>query len=68
MKTFSQWAKDNNFEIPVLEYKKNTGITPAYPSGYARSQYPDAYWAAHSATAYLDLQNAKKVKDVAPSA
>ena len=32
-----------------------------------RSQYPDAYFAPVSATAYLDLKNAQKVKDKAPS-
>lgn len=68
MKSFSQWAKDNQLDLPELsEDTKRGGIHTAYPSGYIRSQYPDAYFAPGSATAYLDLKNASKVKDKAPS-
>jgi hypothetical protein len=67
MKTFLQWAKNNKYDLPVFEDTKRGGIHAAYPSAYVRSQYPDAYFAPHSATAYLDLKNAKNIKDKAPS-
>ncbi len=68
MKSFTQWAKDNSLDLPpVSEDTKRGGIHTAYPSAYVRSQYPDAYFAPTSATAYLDLQNAKKIRDKAPS-
>lgn len=67
MKTFFQWAKDKNHELPVMEKTLRTGIHTAMPSGYIRSQYPDAYFAPVISTAELDLQNLKKfVKDKAP--
>lgn len=67
MKNFLQWAEENKKELPPLsEDKIRGGIHTAYPSGYVRNQYPDAYFYSHSATAALDLQNQKKVKDKAP--
>ncbi len=66
MKTFVQWAKDSKFDLPLSEDKIRGGIHTAYPSGYVRHEYPDAYYTSHSATALLDLMNAKKVKDKAP--
>lgn len=68
MKTFTAWAKEKQLELPELsEDTKRGGIHTAYPSAYVRSQYPDAYFAPHSATAFLDLKNMKGVKDKAPS-
>ncbi len=67
MNTFLQWAKNKKLDLPVAENTKRGGIHTAYPSAYVRSQYPDAYFSPYSATAYLDLKNAKGVKDKAPS-
>jgi hypothetical protein len=67
MKTFIQWAKTNKLDLPLSEDKLRGGIRAAYPYAYAAAQYPDAYFAPHSATAELDLANRKKIKDVAPS-
>lgn len=65
---FRQWCKENNLELPVLdENQTRSGIRPQYPDGYVRSQYPDGYFAPTSATAFLDLKNAEKVKSKAPS-
>lgn len=67
MKKFLEWAKANNRDLSFLQENKiRTGIRPAYPSGYVRHEYPDAYYYPHSATAALDLQNSEKVKDKAP--
>lgn len=67
MKSFVQWAKDiKKEEFKVDENKIRTGIKGAYPSGYVRHEYPDAYYYSHSATAAIDLQNARSVKDKAP--
>jgi hypothetical protein len=50
MKTFSQWAKANNLELPVVEDTKRGGIAHwAYPDAYVRSQYPDLYFAPTAA-------------------
>lgn len=70
MKTFVQWATENKITLPIVVAEhaaKRGGIHTAYPSAYLRSQYPDAYFAPISATAYLDLKNMKGVKDKAPS-
>lgn len=69
MKTFVQWATNNKLTLPIVVSEhaaKRAGISGHYPSGYLRSQYPDAYFAPISATAYLDLKQAKGVKDKAP--
>lgn len=70
MKTFVQWATNNKLTLPIVVAEshaaKRGGIHTAYPSAYLRSQYPDAYFAPISATAYLDLKNMKGVKDKAP--
>ena len=65
---FSEWCKANKLELPVIENQTRSGIRPQYPDGYVRSQYPDGYFTPTSATAFLDLQNAKKVKSKAPPA
>lgn len=62
MKTFIDWAKER--APAMLENTKRTGIHAAYPKGYVASQYPDAYFYPIIATAPLDLDNLKKVKDV----
>jgi len=69
MRTFMQWAKEKHPELEqmVKENKIRTGLHTAFPSGYVRHEYPDAYYYPHIATAPLDLQNAKGVKDKAPS-
>lgn len=62
---FVNYCRANNLPLPaeVSENTTRSGIRGQYPSGYVRSQYPDAYFAPTSATAFLDLKNAKKVKD-----
>lgn len=61
------WAKSNGINFKkIAENNIRTGVKPQYPEGYVRSQYPDGYFPPVSATAYLDLQNSKKVKSVAP--
>lgn len=71
MNTFVQWATNNKLTLPIVVAEshaaKRGGIRGQYPSGYLRSQYPDAYFAPISATAYLDLKQAKGVHDKAPS-
>jgi hypothetical protein len=66
MKTFFQWAEANKLKLPISEDRIRTGLHTAMPSGYVASQYPDGYYMSHYATAALDLQNRKKVKDKAP--
>ena len=71
MKTFVQWATNNKLTLPIVVSESGAamraGIRGTYPSAYLRSQYPDAYFAPISASAMLDLKNAKSVKDKAPS-
>lgn len=63
---FVNYCRTNNLPLPasVSENTTRSGIRGQYPDGYVRSQYPDAYFAPTSATAYLDLKNAKKVRNV----
>ena len=66
---FINWCQTKNLPLPQAETttKENTtrsGIRPQYPDGYVRSQYPDGYFAPSSATAFLDLKNAKKTRSV----
>jgi hypothetical protein len=51
MKTFIQWAGENQKELPVYKQDEGGGSTArngiahwAYPDGYIRSHYPDAYF------------------------
>jgi hypothetical protein len=61
---FVNWCANKNLPLPAtLENTHRSGIRPQYPDGYVRSQYPDGYFAPTSATAYLDLKNAKKIKN-----
>lgn len=70
---FIKWCENKSLPLPsVDENTKRAGASQEYPDGYIRSQYCDignaeggaskAYFAPISATAYLDLKNAKKVK------
>ncbi len=62
---FIKWCESNKLPLPTVdENTKRAGLSQEYPSGYVRSQYPDAYFAPVVATAYLDLKNAKGKKDV----
>ena len=46
MKTFTDWATENNLKVPTVnENAKRGGIaTWAYPDAYARGQYPSNYF------------------------
>ena len=61
---FLNWCDGKSLPLPTNENTKRAGVSQEYPDGYVRSQYPDAYFAPYSATAYLDLKNAKKVRNV----
>ncbi len=63
MLNFFKWCETHNRTLPsIAENTKRSGIRGQYPDGYIRNQYPDAYFAPISATAFLDLKNAKGVK------
>lgn len=69
MQDFINWCATNNLTLPDVDAVKNengkrTGLRPGYPEGYVRNQYPDGYFAPISATAFLDLKNSKKTKEV----
>ena len=60
--TFVNWCASQKLPLPDLATTENTkraGISQEYPPGYVQSQYPDAYFAPISATAFLDLKNLK---------
>jgi hypothetical protein len=64
MKTFLQWAEENNLgdlasvepasDPATSENTKRTGYSANYPDAYVRSQYPDGYFPPVKATAFLD--------------
>lgn len=61
---FVNWCQSKNLPLPATsENTTRSGIRPQYPDAYAGRgyAYPDAYFAPTSATAYLDLKNAKKI-------
>jgi len=70
MKNFFQWAEEVKFDLnslvsaenpaPTTENTKRAGVKAIYPDAYVRAQYPGVYFTPISATAALDLQNAKK--------
>lgn len=76
MNSFLQWCEEKQNDVQAVlkdietldgkevnsESRIRTGLRPAYPDAYYRSQYPDLYSTPSSATAALDLQNAKKTK------
>lgn len=65
MLNFVTWCSNKNLPLPTTsENTTRSGIRGQYPDGYVRSQYPDGYFAPTSATAYLDLKNAKGIKNV----
>lgn len=69
MKTFKQWAEDNQIELPVItdtpektdktvdEKTKRTGWSANYPPQYMSGQYPHKYVNPIKATTDLDAQN-----------
>jgi hypothetical protein len=60
---FVDFCRENNLPLPAtMENTKRSGIRGQYPDGYVRSQYPDGYFSPISATAFLDLKNADKIK------
>jgi hypothetical protein len=68
MQDFFKWCEDNKLVLPTMsENTHRSGIRGQYPDAYVRSQYPDAYFAPTSASAYLDLKNAKGIKNKAPN-
>lgn len=65
MLDFHQWCDANKLNLPTtVENQTRSGIRGQYPDGYVRSQYPDGYFAPTSATAFLDLKQAKGAKTV----
>jgi hypothetical protein len=68
MKSFKQWAEENQHELPTFtdapapkktieEKGQRTGLSANYPAAYsARQGYPDSYFMPRKATAALDLQ------------
>ena len=63
MLDFIQWCESKSLPLPnISENTHRSGIRPQYPEGYVRSQYPNAYFAPTSATAFLDLKNARSGK------
>lgn len=63
MKDFLAWCNKRNLPLPAIgeSATQRQGLSQEYPAGYVRSQYPDAYFAPITATAYLDLLNARKL-------
>lgn len=62
-----KWASENEIDLnSIKENSLRTGVKFGYPPAYAKAQYPDGYFPPLSATAFLDLQNSKKQKIVAP--
>lgn len=70
MKTFLDWVKDEELELPVFtdapegeeatgENTKRAGISANYPDAYVRAQYPHKYFNPITSTA--DGKLAKKM-------
>ncbi len=68
MKTFLQWAKENKYDLPAVDEHaaKRAMVRGQYPTAYGRAQYPDLYFTPITATAALDLKQAKQAHDKAP--
>lgn len=71
MKTFVDWAKEQNLEVNIVtdtqeskptkqEQRKRTGYSGNYPPAYVSGQYPHKYFNPTKATADLDKENMKK--------
>jgi hypothetical protein len=78
MHNFIQWCEEKQNDLGAVlkdvekiegetkdENRVRTGLRGVYPDGYYRSQYPDLYNTPYSASAPLDMQNAKKTKSKA---
>ena len=72
MLNFMKWCEAKKLPLPTTtENTHRSGIKGIYPDAYAQRGYgyPDLYFTPTSATAVLDLKNAKKKgfssKDVA---
>ncbi len=63
---FINWCEGKKLPLPATQTENThrSGIRGQYPDGYVRSQYPDGYFAPTSASAFLDLKNAKGIKNV----
>ena len=60
---FYKWCENKNLTLPTTnEHSARIGVKPQYPDAYARSQYPDGYFAPITSTAFLNLKQAKKLK------
>lgn len=72
MKTFLDWAKEQNLELPIItdseegqeassesSSAKRAGISANYPDAYVRAQYPHKYFNPITSTA--DGKLAKKM-------
>jgi hypothetical protein len=52
IKTFLDWAKENNKSLPLLEKTRSAGISDNYPDAYAqKTLYPQSYFTPSSANA-----------------
>lgn len=64
MLTFEQYAEKKNIPLPKIdENQRRAGIAHwAYPSGYARHQYPDGYFMPTAADARQKMDKQPKDK------
>ena len=66
---FTKWCEEQNLKLPKIEEKTHrSGIRGQYPDAYAGRgyAYPDQYWTPISASAILDLKNARKFTKSVP--
>lgn len=62
MQDFIGWCGEKSYELPAFaENVMRAGHSQNYPDAYVRGQYPPGYFTPISATAILNLQNAKKM-------
>lgn len=79
MHNFFQWCEEKQNDVKAViadveklegemstEGRARTGLRFAYPDAYFRNQYPDLANMPRSATAALDMQNAKKYSKSKP--
>lgn len=56
MKSFKQWAKTQNLELPLVEKTARAGIAHwAYPDAYKRAQYTGGYFTPIAADALIKM-------------
>jgi hypothetical protein len=63
MLNFVKWCESKKLGLPTTaENVMRSGFKGIYPAAYAGRgyAYPDQYWTPFSATAVLDLKNAKQ--------